>query len=504
MKTDAWKGVEELFHAVMERSPEERAEFLQRACPDDPRLRSEVQSLMDLARSADSFLAGSPISSLEQLSARKTGERVGNFELLELLGCGGMGEVWRACDLRLGRQVALKFISPEMTQDRAAAERFEREARAVAALNHPHIISIFDFGEEQGIRYMVGEVVEGESLRAPLRRGAVPIRKLLDIAVQIADGLAAAHAAGFVHRDLKPENIMITGDGHVKILDFGLARQTAVIDQFAAPAASAAGTQPGMILGTTNYMSPEQASGLTVDYRSDQFSFGLILYELASGRAAFVKESAIATRAAIVKEDPAPLDTKLPSPFRWIVDRCLAKDPPQRYESTRDLYHDLRALRDHLPETYTGSSAGVRAPIRGPAAAWKWIALALTFSIASAIAGALAWRSRQPLPLQLTFRKITLPRGFITSAQFAKDGKTIIYGAAWGQAQQQIFATRLENNESRPLDIPDADILSIPPSGEMAILLHPAYIGWEGGIGTLALAPLVGGATREILERATD
>ena len=227
MKADVWRRVEELFHAVMEQSPEERAEFLQRACPDDLQLRSEVQSLINLARSADSFLIGSPISSLERFSARKAGERVGNFELLELLGRGGMGEVWKARDLRLGRHVALKFISSEMTQDRAAAERFEREARAVAALNHPNIISIFDFGEDQGIHYMVGEVIEGESLRALLRHGAVPIRKLLDIAVQIADGLAAAHASGFVHRDLKPENIMVTRDGHIKILDFGLARQTA-------------------------------------------------------------------------------------------------------------------------------------------------------------------------------------------------------------------------------------------------------------------------------------
>jgi eukaryotic-like serine/threonine-protein kinase len=300
--------------------------------------------------------------------------KLGPYDIKSMLGVGGMGEVYRGHDSRLNRDVAIKVLREEG----ASADlriRFEREARAVAALNHPNIIAVYDFGIEAGQQYIVSELLEGESLRSllpgsPHKAKPVPVRKLIEIAAQVADGLAFAHSAGIVHRDLKPENIMLTKDGRAKILDFGLARQTRTASSPPAPsglgetlvldASTQNLTSAGAILGTANYMSPEQALGHETDYRTDQFSFGLILYELASGKQAFAKASTIETMAAIVREEPPSIDEKLPPPLRWIIDRCLAKEPEQRYESTRDLYRDLRNLGNHFSEAY---SSGALAPV---------------------------------------------------------------------------------------------------------------------------------------------
>ncbi len=308
------------------------------------------------------------------------GTRFGPYEIVAPIGAGGMGEVYRARDMRLNRDVAIKVLGQGLVNDPDRRARFEKEAHAVAALNHPNIVSLFDIGTEGSVLYTVSELVEGESLRSLLLRGPVPLRKLIDIAVQLAGGMAAAHAAGITHRDLKPENIMVASDGQVKILDFGLARQAA--GGFAA-SSSALGTvtihqtEPGTIMGTANYMSPEQARGELVDYRSDQFSFGLILYELASGSRAFQKDSSVQTLAAIIAEEPPPIDVKLPPPLRWAIDRCLAKEAAQRYESTRDLYREIQSLRDHLSEAYT---TGALAPVKTAAPSqlrWKIVAGAL-------------------------------------------------------------------------------------------------------------------------------
>ena len=311
--------------------------------------------------------------------------RLGPYEILAPLGAGGMGEVYRARDPRLGREVAVKVLREDLSSQADGRARFAIEAKAIAALNHANIVSVFDFGAAGGVDYMVSELIDGESLRSLVKRGPAPVRKLLDIAVQIADGLAAAHTLGIAHRDLKPENIMLTADGRVKILDFGIARW---ID---APRGSVGAddntvplhrTAPGTILGTASYMSPEQARGEAVDYRSDQFSFGLIVYELASGKPPFERASTIETLAAIVREEPPPIEAKLPAPLLWIVERCLAKDPPQRYDSTRDLCSELRAVRDHLSEAYvsaalpaTAVNAAKRSHIMAVAAILPWILL---------------------------------------------------------------------------------------------------------------------------------
>jgi serine/threonine protein kinase len=268
------------------------------------------------------------------------GARLGPYEILAPIGAGGIGEVYKARDTRLDRTVAIKVSQEKFS------ERFEREARAVVALNHPNICQLYDVGPN----YLVMEFVEGSPVRPPESP-----RKLLDVAVQIADGLAAAHASRIVHRDLKPDNILVTRDGRIKILDFGLAKQGS------GPAESDATrtisvTDPGTVLGTVAYMSPEQARGMATDPRSDQFSFGLILYELARGKRAFQRASAAETMAAIIRENAEPLPAGVPIALRWVLERCLAKDPAERYDSTRDLYHDLRQALERLPETLAASA----------------------------------------------------------------------------------------------------------------------------------------------------
>jgi serine/threonine-protein kinase len=297
------------------------------------------------------------------------GARLRSYEVLGPLGAGGMGAVYRARDSKLGREVAVKVLQEKLGGSAEHMQRFKREARAASALNHPNIVTIFEIDEVEGAPFIAMELVEGESLRDLLQLGALPARRVLDIATQIAEGLAAAHERGIIHRDLKPENVMITPAGHVKIVDFGLARM-------ASPAgadestASFTGGDHGRIVGTASYMSPEQANGAPdIDFRSDQFSFGSILYELTTGRRAFHGKTAMETLASIMRDEPEPverLNPSLPAPLRWIIDRCLSKEAKQRYDSTRDLARELRTIRERLPETWPPGTRMARAslPVR--------------------------------------------------------------------------------------------------------------------------------------------
>ncbi|HQR67086.1 MAG TPA: serine/threonine-protein kinase, partial [Thermoanaerobaculia bacterium] len=289
------------------------------------------------------------------------GTRLGPFEVVAPLGAGGMGEVYRARDERLARDVAVKVLPARVAENAEAAARFAREARAASALNHPNIVVVHDVGRSGDVSWVAMELVEGSSLRQLLSAGRPPLRRALQIAAEVADGLAAAHEKGIVHRDLKPENVMVRPDGRAKILDFGLAKS--------APAAAGAEdetvranegtTAAGMVLGTPAYMSPEQASGRPVDFRSDQFSFGSVLYEVVTGRRAFRRDTLPETLAAIVRDEPEPaaeVDPSLPLPVLWVLERCLAKEPSDRYASTRDLARDLAHLAEHLP-SISGRSA---------------------------------------------------------------------------------------------------------------------------------------------------
>ena len=278
------------------------------------------------------------------------GTRLGSYEIVSLLGAGGMGEVYKAKDLKLGRDVAIKVLREGLASDPERLRRFEQEARAASSLNHPNIITIYDIGEHEGTRYIAMEYVEGKTLREMLGGEPLPTKKLIKLSTQIADGLAKAHTAGIVHRDLKPENLMVTSEGFVKILDFGLAKlmpQSTDADSEMDTVTKA--TQQGVLLGTLQYMSPEQAASRPIDYRSDQFSFGSILYEMATGRTAFKKDTMPQTLAAIIQDEPEPLITlneKVPAHFPAIVERCLAKLPEERYDSTRDLARELRSVQE--------------------------------------------------------------------------------------------------------------------------------------------------------------
>ena len=272
--------------------------------------------------------------------ALPAGTRLGAYEVVSALGAGGMGEVYRAKDIRLGRDVAIKTLLSELARDAERIKRFEREARAASSLNHPNIVTIYEIGSLDGMAYIVMELIDGETLRSLMPGEPIPTRKLLGIAAQIAEGLAKAHAAGVTHRDLKPENVMVTGDGVVKILDFGLAKLTQQSETSgegtAIPTASIV-TEAGIVMGTVAYMSPEQARGAPVDFRSDQFSFGAMLYEMATGKRAFEGESHVEILSAILRDEPQPVasrNPKVPAPLRWIIERCLGKEPKGRYAAT--------------------------------------------------------------------------------------------------------------------------------------------------------------------------
>ncbi len=376
-------------------------------------------------------------------------DRLGPYEILAPLGAGGMGEVYRARDTRLGREVALKVLPPELANDTARRARFEQEARAAAASNHANILVLYDIGTEDGIGYMVTELVVGETLEAILERGPVPIRKLLDIAVQMAEGMACAHAARITHRDLKPANIMITGPesgqpGRVKILDFGLAKQGSIATS--EKTVTIHQTEPGMILGTVNYMSPEQARGKDVDYRSDQFSIGIILYEMASGKKPFAKPETVQTMSAILTEEPPPIETNIPAPLRWAIERCLAKDPGDRYDSTRDLFQELRSLRDHLSEASSTQRALPEVSTPSPRRRARWpIPVAFAAGLLVAFA-ALAWRGPQTPDQSLyLFTPFSFDPGGNTRPVWAPDGKSVAYAARQSSGTYQVFLRALES-----------------------------------------------------------
>jgi eukaryotic-like serine/threonine-protein kinase len=430
------------------------------------------------------------------------GSRLGPYEILAPLGAGGMGEVYRARDARLGREVALKVLPPELSENRDRLSRFEQEARSASALNHPNIVTVHDIGRSDATSYIAMELVEGKTLRELSSGDPLPVRRVLTLAVQIADGLAKAHAAGIVHRDLKPENVMVSKDGFVKILDFGLAKlvepesgQVSVMPTLAQPE-----THPGVVMGTVGYMSPEQASGEPVDFRSDQFSFGSILYEVASGQKPFQRKTAAETMSAIIRDEPEPIAkvrADVPPPLRWIVERCLAKDPDERYVSTRDLARDLASVRDHVSEISGAAEPPVDLgprPLRRARRA-TILGVALLLLLGGALAGWLAAAKRTPKASAPTFRRLTFRSGDLSNARFSPDGETIVYGARWAGAPPDLYAVRPEGPESRPFGMPDADILAISRSGEMAVLLNLGVVS-----GTLARVPFAGGVPRPVVE----
>jgi Tol biopolymer transport system component len=437
------------------------------------------------------------------------GERLGPYEILAPLGAGGMGEVYRARDTRLGRDVAVKVLPASFAQDAERLRRFEQEARTAGALNHPNILAIHDIGSHDGSPYLVSELLEGQTLRERLTESPLPLRKALDFAVQIANGLGAAHEKGIVHRDLKPENLFLTSDGRVKILDFGLAKLSPLVpsadDSEDSPTlASAASplTHPGVVLGTVGYMAPEQVRGRAADHRSDIFSFGTILYEMISGQRAFRGDSSVETMNAILKEDPAEISAtnrNFPPALERLIRRCIEKSPEERFQSARDLAFALDALSGH-----SGSSATQAALVASIDLRKRWLLPVVALALFAVVAGgsffAGLWKGRASGAKVVTFQPMTFRPQTIFRAAFAPDGKTFVYSAAPTWNQPELFVLSSDYPEPRSLGLKDAHLLSVSSKGELALLIKAQYVGHRLFEGTLARMPLGGGAPREVLE----
>ena len=430
------------------------------------------------------------------------GAKLGPYTIAAPIGAGGMGEVYRARDERLKRDVAIKVLPATFSQDADRLRRFEQEAQTAGGLNHPNITAVYDLGSHEGAPYIVTELLEGETLRARLSGGAINVRKATDYAVQIAKGLAAAHEKGIIHRDLKPENLFLTNDGRVKILDFGLAKLTQ-LEAGTGPQTNlptAAGTEPGVVMGTLGYMSPEQVKGKSADQRSDLFAFGAIFYEMLSGQRAFHRDSAAETMSAILREEPPDLSAtnKSVQPgLERIVRHCLEKNPEERFYSARDVAFDLEALSG-LSAPQTGAVA-----MREPAKRLSWLAVAAAVVATALVCGALALLAvrkagDRPPP---SFRQLTFRRGQVFSARFAPDGQTIMYTAAWDDRPMEIFVGRPESPESRPFGLVGAEVMSIAKSGDMAVSLDRTTGISFRRTGTLAQLSVAGGAApRDILK----
>jgi len=429
------------------------------------------------------------------------GTRFGPYEILALVGAGGMGEVYRARDPRLTREVAIKVLPATFSSDPERLRRFEQEARAAGVLNHPNITAVHDLGTHEGSPYVVQELLEGETLRSVLASGSLSPRKATDYAIQIVRGLAAAHEKGIVHRDLKPENVFVLNDGRVKILDFGLAKLTqsdgAVSNATNLPTETRA-TEPGVVLGTLGYMSPEQVRGKPADARSDIFSFGAILYEMLSGKRAFHGDSAADTMSAILKEDPPEIsltNQNVPAGLDRIVRHCLEKNPEQRFRSAHDLAFDLESLSE-----VSAPARPLTAPAESPARR-RWAAPALALLALAAVATAYLLGVRKgagTVPPEPAYTQLTFRQQPIFNARFAADGKTIVYSAAPFGNATELFTVRPDFPGGISRGLKNVHLLSISSKGELAVLTKARFLQHSVFTGTLARMPLEGAAPREI------
>ena len=423
------------------------------------------------------------------------GKLVGHYRVLELIGSGGMGEVYRARDERLARDVALKLIRPASSDNADHLRRFEQEARAAAALNHPNILAIYDVGLEGSTPYIVSELLQGKTLRQRLSNGSVALPDACNYAIQIAEGLTAAHERHIVHRDLKPENLFLTDEGRVKILDFGVAKLQPSASESRSVETLTTVTKTGAVVGTVAYMSPEQLRGKAIDHRSDIFSFGAILYELLTGSRAFHGETQVDTMTAVLREEPqdAKFDqTAIPLAYREIVKHCLDKEPENRFQSAKDLAFALHTLSGGSP-----SQLRFVKPKRRGSSTLPW---ALAGSMAAAtILLAILWSLRTPPPAP-SYHRLTFESGTVYAARFAADGQSIVYSAAWNGNPVQIFSTVGNSFLPQQLNLKDANLLAVSADNELALVTGGTHSGQlETLDGVLARAPLAGGSPHEVL-----